>query len=71
MATSRIGSKIENLIDSNPIDLIENEENSTTLLSYSGGVSHPDLLLMHPTLSDRVQHKLIDSPGGAGHKILL
>ncbi|GFQ97791.1 hypothetical protein TNCT_347801 [Trichonephila clavata] len=71
MATSCIGSIVENLIDSNPIDFIENEENSPTFLSYSGGVSHPDLLLTHPALSDRVQNKLIDSPGGAGHKILL
>ncbi|GFR22387.1 hypothetical protein TNCT_648281 [Trichonephila clavata] len=71
MATSCNGSIVENLIDSNPIDFIENEENSPTFLSYSGGISHPDLLLTHPALSDRVQHKLIDSPGGAGHKILL
>ncbi|GFR11690.1 hypothetical protein TNCT_547421 [Trichonephila clavata] len=71
MATSCIGSIVENLIDSNPIDFIENKENSPTFLSYSGGVSHPDLLLTYPALSDRVQHKLIDNPGGAGHKILL
>ncbi|GFQ77481.1 hypothetical protein TNCT_399291 [Trichonephila clavata] len=71
MATNCIGSIVENLIDSNPIDFIENEENSPTFLLYSGGVSHPDLLLTPPALSDRVQHKLIDSPGGAGHTILL
>ncbi|GFR02279.1 hypothetical protein TNCT_407501 [Trichonephila clavata] len=71
MATSCIGSIVENLSDSNPIDFIENEENSPTFLSYSGGVSYPDLLLTCPTLSDRVQHKLIDCPGGSGHKILL
>ncbi|GFR00607.1 hypothetical protein TNCT_497031 [Trichonephila clavata] len=67
MATSCIGSIVENLIDSNPIDFIENEENSTTFLSYSGGVSHPDLLSTQPALS----YKLIYSPGGSGHKILL
>ncbi|GFR14350.1 hypothetical protein TNCT_355711 [Trichonephila clavata] len=71
MATSCIGSIFENLIDSNPIDFIENEENSPTFLSYSGGVTHPNLLLTHPTFSDRAQHKLIDRAGGAGHKILL
>ncbi|GFR12478.1 hypothetical protein TNCT_374021 [Trichonephila clavata] len=71
MATSGIGSLVENLIDSNTIDFIENEENPPTFLSFSGGVSHPDLLLIHPTLSDGVQHKLIDNPGGDGHKILL
>ncbi|GFQ64693.1 hypothetical protein TNCT_486421 [Trichonephila clavata] len=67
MVTSCIGSIVENLIDSNPVDCIENEANSPTFLSYSEGVSHPDLLLTHPTLSERVQHKLIDSPGGDGH----
>ncbi|GFR22983.1 hypothetical protein TNCT_295431 [Trichonephila clavata] len=71
MVTSYIGSIVENLTESNPINFIENEENSPTFLSYSGGVSHPDLLLMHPTLSGRVQHKVIDSPGSARHKILL
>ncbi|GFY41889.1 hypothetical protein TNIN_290521 [Trichonephila inaurata madagascariensis] len=70
-ATSCIGSLVENLIDSNPLDFIENEENSPIFLSFGGGVSHPDLLLTDPTLSDIVHHKLIDSLGSAGHKILL
>ncbi|GFX22679.1 hypothetical protein TNCV_2994141 [Trichonephila clavipes] len=69
MATSCIGSIVE--IDSKPIDFVENEENSPTFLSFGGGVFHPDLLLTDPTLSDKVHHKLIDSPGSAGHKILL
>ncbi|GFW49371.1 hypothetical protein TNCV_3058781 [Trichonephila clavipes] len=61
----------ENLIDSNPMDIIENEENSPTFISFSGSVSNPNLLLTRPTLSDKVQLKLTDSLGGAGPKILL
>ncbi|GFS48995.1 hypothetical protein TNIN_45161 [Trichonephila inaurata madagascariensis] len=70
-ATSFIGSIVENLVDSNTIDFIENEENSPTFLFFGRGVSHSDLLLTLPALSDRVHHKLIDSPGSSGHVILL
>ncbi|GFR26423.1 hypothetical protein TNCT_422751 [Trichonephila clavata] len=70
MVTSCIGSTVENIIVSNPINFIENEEISPTSMSFGGSVSHADLLLIHPTLSDNIQHKLIYSPGGVGHKIL-
>ncbi|GFY33794.1 hypothetical protein TNCV_4595061 [Trichonephila clavipes] len=44
MVTSCIGSIVENLINSNLIDFMENEENSPTFLSFGGGVPHPNLL---------------------------
>ncbi|GFX56159.1 hypothetical protein TNCV_3062451 [Trichonephila clavipes] len=39
-------------------------------LGVRGTSSLPDLLLAHPNLTPFVYHHLIQSPGGAGHKIL-
>ncbi|GFQ67139.1 hypothetical protein TNCT_411891 [Trichonephila clavata] len=68
MVISCNGRIVKNLSDSNLIDLFESEENSPSPLSFSGSVSHPDLLLAHPALPYKVQLKLIDIQGSAGHK---
>jgi ribonuclease HI len=69
--TSRVGSLIEEYVDSQPLILLEGTPTPLTFLAYGGSLSRPDLAFCHANLVSSMQQENAECPSGAGHKILL
>ncbi|VDN98747.1 unnamed protein product [Rodentolepis nana] len=66
-ATNIALNKIEDFINSNPLELIYSNEDPATYLHCSGTRTTPDLLLASNDFSEHTQYKIMDNPG-SGHK---
>nr|XP_024218441.1 uncharacterized protein LOC112211272 [Halyomorpha halys] len=56
------GSIVENFIDSRPVVYIENADKEPTFFAYNGQKTHPDLVLSHPRLENKLSLKLYQAP---------
>ncbi|VDO05667.1 unnamed protein product [Rodentolepis nana] len=61
------GIEIEDMLNSNPLELIYSNEDPATYLHYNGTRATPDLLLASSDISEPTRRKIIDNPG-FGHK---
>ncbi|VDO05268.1 unnamed protein product [Rodentolepis nana] len=65
--TNIAGKEIEDMLNSNPLELIYSNEDPATYLHYNGTRTTPDLLLAPTDISEHTRRKIIDDPG-SGHK---
>ncbi|XP_066904650.1 serine/threonine-protein phosphatase 6 regulatory ankyrin repeat subunit A-like, partial [Halyomorpha halys] len=65
------GNIVENFIGSGPVVYIENADKEPTFFANNGQQTHPDLVLSHPRLENKLSLKLYQAPGSSGHSILL
>ncbi|XP_014293152.1 uncharacterized protein [Halyomorpha halys] len=65
------GSIVENFLECGPVVYIENADNEPTFFAYNGQQTHPDLVLSHPRLENKLSLKLYQATGSSGHSILL
>ncbi|VDO02002.1 unnamed protein product [Rodentolepis nana] len=65
--TNISGKEIEDMLNSNPLELICSNEDKATYLHYNGTRTTPDLLLASSDISEHTRRKIIDDPG-SGHK---
>ncbi|VDN97656.1 unnamed protein product [Rodentolepis nana] len=59
--------EIEDILNSNPLELIYSNEDPVTYLHYNRTRTTPDLLLSSSDISEHTPRKIIDDPG-SGHK---
>lgn len=57
------GKEVEDLLNSNPIDLIFNERDPCTYIHYNGTGSNPDLLCVATDLTSHTHREVIEDPG--------
>ncbi|VDO09719.1 unnamed protein product [Rodentolepis nana] len=65
--TNIAGKEIEDMLNSNPLELIYSNEDPATYLHYNGTRTTPDLLLASSDISEHTRRKIIDD-SGSGHK---
>ncbi|VDO15562.1 unnamed protein product [Rodentolepis nana] len=61
------GKEIEDMLNSNPLELIYSNGDPATYLHYNGTRTTPDLLLASSDISEHTRRKIIGDPG-SGHK---
>ncbi|VDN99169.1 unnamed protein product [Rodentolepis nana] len=61
------GKEIEDMVNSNPLELIYSNEDPATYFHYNGTRTTPDLLLASSDISEHTRRKIIDHPD-SGHK---
>ncbi|VDO12229.1 unnamed protein product [Rodentolepis nana] len=61
------GKEIEDMLNSNTLELIYSNEDPATYSHYNGTRTTPDLLLVSSDISEHTRRKIIDDPG-SGHK---
>ncbi|VDO03263.1 unnamed protein product [Rodentolepis nana] len=65
--TNIAGKEIEDMVNSNSLELIYSNEDPATYLHYNGTRTTPDLLLASSDISELTRRKIIDDPD-SGHK---